>query len=116
MAIPFNTTFVTVSRPTTVDVEPYDGEPNKAVVATHVRAVIGAFSRTVSATEYRAGGEEASTILKLTCDIPPSKIDHLDWIVDETTGVEYQVNWAFERVGLGLDHMTCEIQRIQGLR
>lgn len=116
--IPFATTKVTVKRPTTASlyVEPHAGSVAYEVVATGVRATIGTFSRTVSATEVRRGGsEQSSQVLQLTCDIPPSRIEHLDLILDETTGIEYQVDWAFMRLGIGLDHVTAEIYRWEGL-
>ena len=109
--IPFHTTRITVMRPTkaTLDAEPYSGAEEYVITDTGVRASIGTFSRTVSATERRAGGEQASVILQLTCDIPPSDLTHRDRILDETTGLEYGVNWCFKRIGLGLDHYTAEL-------
>lgn len=116
MPIPFAPTKVTVQRPVTdLYAEPYAGDEQWETVATGVRASIGTFSRTVSATERRAGGEQSSKVLQLTCDIPASGITHNDRVVDETTGEMYSVNWVFKRIGLGLDHYTAEIFQWEGL-
>lgn len=85
------------------------------VVATGVRASIGVFSRTVSATERTGGGEQATQVLQLTCDVPSSDLTHLDEIIDETTGIRYIVHWCLKRIALGLDHYTAEIYRWEGL-
>lgn len=114
--IPYAPTSITVMRPRDMsDVEPYSGVEQFEVVARGVRASIGAFSRTVSATEIRRGGEQSTTVLQLTCDIPESGITHNDRVIDETTGEEYGVDWAFKRIGLGVDHYTCEIFQSKGL-
>lgn len=117
MPIPFATTTVTVRRPRVVPgVEPYQGDAEVwDVVATNVRATIGTFSRTVSATEHRAGGEQATKVLQLTCDIPDSRLTHNDRITDDVTGEEYQVDWCFMRIGLGIDHYTAELFQVEGL-
>jgi hypothetical protein len=118
MPIPYNTTTVTIERRTEAagDLEPYgDYEEGWQVSDTGVRASIGVFSRTVSATEVRRGGEISTMVLQLTCDIPPNGLTHQDRVTDDTTGEVYNVHWAFKRIGLGLDHMTCEIGQWKGL-
>lgn len=113
--LPYAPTTIDIERPTSLDVEPYSGEESWSVVATDVRAAIGTFSRTVSATEIRRGGEQSTQVLQLTCDIPESEITHHDRVRDKTTGILYDVHWAFKRIGIGLDHYTCEIGVVEGL-
>lgn len=116
MAIPFAPTLITVKRPDPSQDydEPYQGDAKVwNVVATGIRASIGTFSRTVSATEK--AGTQTIQVLQLTCDIPLSGITHLDRVLDEKTGVEYEVHWVFKRLGLGLDHYTAELGRVEGL-
>jgi hypothetical protein len=119
MTLPYNTTTITIYRPSEAssNAEPYSGSDNTdfQVVAKNVRAQIGTFSRTVSATEVRRGGESSTQVLQLACDIPPCGLTHHDKIVDETTGEGYQIDWCFKRIGLGLDHYTAELFAWDGL-
>lgn len=120
MAIPYAPTKITVLTPSQADIdaEPYmeETEESFVLVQSGVRASIGTFSRTVSATSVRAGGEQSRLILQLTCDpIPGHTLSRLDRITDESTGVTYEVNWAFFRHALGIDHWTAEIVLVEGL-
>lgn len=109
--IPIATTTVTVLRPAALgaDEDPYDEalvEP--AEVAAGVRANI-AIAAGREDTTGRAAREAVT--FRLRCD--PADIANRDLIVDDTTGEQYAVVWARQRVtGLGLDHVVADLEQV----
>jgi hypothetical protein len=98
MTIPVATTTVTVEA--TVEAEPGEGRTT-VTVAAGVRAVIGS----PSGSERPAPGGGTSRVTDvLNCDPCPQLADNTCRVIDDTTGVEYEVEWVRHRNGLGLDH------------
>lgn len=114
--IPIATTSVSVLRKTdaTLDGEPY-GEVYETVVASHVRANITAPKVSRPGSEKRQGGAQMTRQYYLICDTPSTEINHNDVIIDEKTGKRYEVTSVNQRNGLGLDHTTAELKRVEGL-
>lgn len=103
MTIPLATTTLTVKRPAAA--EPYEAGVLATVVAG-VRAHIsgpGGF-------ENLGGGSQQDVTLPFACDV--ADVNHGDQVVDDATGVTYEVAWVQRRTGLGLDRMTGQLRRV----
>jgi hypothetical protein len=110
VSIPLATTTISVERAL---VDPtrdgYDTKPAPAVVVSGVRAHISA----PSGTEILAGGSEQRIDRHLDCD--SVDLRHYDEVVDEVTGLRYQVVWTESRTGLGLDRVEAGLRRVEGI-
>ncbi len=103
MTIPGATTTITVQTPT--QAEPYEAQ-TWADVATGVRAVIGG----PGGQESNATGAASSVDARLTAD--PVVLTHDMRVVDDTTGDTYAVVWSVRRIGLGLEHTTAGLRKV----
>jgi hypothetical protein len=101
VTIPVATTTVTVSA--SVEAEPGEGR-TLTVVATGVRAVIGSPS---GVERYAPGGGTSQVTDGLECDPCPELADNTFVVVDDTSGVTYDVEWVRHRNGLGLNHTVA---------
>lgn len=108
--IPLATTTITVKR--VAETEPGEGRTT-TTLARAVRAHIGSMTGT---EQLRPGGGRAVVSFRLDCDLLPSgTILHTDQVVDETTGTTYEVAWARERRGLGVDHIEAGLSVTTGV-
>lgn len=105
--IPLATTTITVRRPTVTGGDPYDGAVTTAVAAASVRAHISA----PAGVETLRGGQQESLEWRLACD--PVALDNADQVIDDQTGLVYEVVWAAARTGLGLDHVEAGLRRTE---
>lgn len=96
--IPLATTTVTVEAGT--EAEPGEGRTT-VPVATGVRAVIGSPS---GSERYAPGGGTSRVTDVLNCDPCPELVDNTFVVVDESTGIRYEVEWVRHRQGFGLEH------------
>ena len=107
--IPLTTTTVTVHR---VAVDPirdgYDPLPAPVVIAAAVPAHISA----PGGDEDRDGGTRELTAARLLCQT--TDLLHTDRVVDDSTGITFEVLAVQHRRGLGLDHTVADLQRITG--
>lgn len=115
--LPFATTTISVLRNTSSveDSEPlYDGDSPTArqVVASGVGANIGGGT---GSAESRSAGSQNTIRLKMQCNPFGQDLSHLDGILDETTGIIYDLQVAVYRQGVGLDHWQCQLTRTEGL-
>ena len=101
------TTTVTV-RTITED-EPGEGRTVTST-ARHVRAHFSA----VSGSESTSPGGGQST-LSGTALLDPCTVAHTDQLVDENTGEVWEVQATRLNRGVGLDHVRCEVKRIEGV-
>lgn len=108
--IPFSTTTVAVRRSDQDGTLDLTDTLTWTDVRTGVRAVIG----NPAGSEIQAGGSQSAVMLRLNCD-PIADLDHADRIVDETTGQVYEVLWAVQRGGLGLEHTVAGLQIVEDL-
>lgn len=110
LVIPIATTSVRVER-VAVDPtrDPYDPKPAPSIVASGIRAHLSA----PSGSERLAGGSEQRIDRHLDCDL--ADVRHYDEVVDEGTGLRYQVVWAESRTGLGLDRVEAGLRRVEGI-
>jgi hypothetical protein len=110
VSIPLATTTVRVER---ARVDPtrdgYDPKPALGVVVSGVRAHLSA----PTGTEILAGGSKQRIDRHLDCD--PTDVRHYDEVVDEVTGLRYQVVWTESRTGLGLDRVEAGLRRVEGV-
>lgn len=106
--IPLATTTVTVTEPAAVDLyaEPYAGAGAAARTATAVgvRAVIDP----AAGRQQVAGGEQSIWDFDLVCD--PAPMTRLAHVVDESTGVDYDVVWVMAYP----DHVEAGLRLVQG--
>lgn len=112
MSIPLATTTIAVRRITAdlSTVDPYEVTAVPETVASGIRAHIGS----ESGTEAIAGISAQEDIgWHLDCDITDLVVT--DQVYDETTGLTFQVVWAAERHGLGLDHIEGGLRRVVGV-
>lgn len=110
--IPVAMTTITVKRIAAASsVDPYDHIASAVpeTVASGVRAVISA----PSGSERVAGASQEDVTFRLNCD--PTDLEHTDQVVDDDTGLTYEVIWAEERSGLGLDHTVADLRRVAGV-
>lgn len=111
MAIPFNTTTVSILRLTVPDGDPDgfpDVAPTWAPIATGVRAVISS----PGGTTIRDGSVQTILGYRLACD--PTDLTHTDRVLDETSTILYECNWAMQRTGMGLNHDEAELRTVEG--
>lgn len=108
--IPLATTTVTVKR--VAETEPGEGRTT-TTLARNVRAHIGSLS---GSEQLRPGGGRSVTGYRLDCDLlPTGTLLHTDQVVDDTTGTTYEVTWAAEHRGLGLDHIEAGLSLAVGV-
>jgi hypothetical protein len=110
VTIPFATTTIRVYRtPADPTRDPTDDAPTATVVAQGVRAQISSpFGR-----ERNMGGTQEIVEFSLSCD--PVDLNNLDRVEDQTTAEMYEVVWARQRIGFGLDHTRAGLKQIRGV-
>lgn len=107
--IPVATTTIAVLRRSVLATDdPYEVTAVPAAVAEGVRAVIGA----PSGLEVLAGGSQEDVTHRLDCDT--TDLRSTDQVEDEATGDTYDVVWARDRTGLGLDHTVAGLRQVTG--
>lgn len=116
MPIPVSTTTITIRSPDAASLraEPYQ-ELTYTDAATGVRAVIDTpTSGAHGGADYRAGGEQTVTGLRLFCDVAP--LHRLSLVVDESNGRVFRVVWfqLYDDASVGLDHIQGEIEMVEG--
>jgi hypothetical protein len=111
MSLPVSTTTITVKRTAlAADRDPRDPAPEPSTVASGVPAVIGS----PAGSEMTDGGQRSNVFSELRCD--PTDIDpSTDTVVDDATGQTYDVVWATQREGLGLDHTRAQLRATSGV-
>lgn len=111
MSIPIHTTTIRVLRvPADPERDPTEAQPDAEVIAAGVRAHIS----TSTGTEIVAGGASQEIVnFRLSSD--PADIQHTDRIEDERTGEVYEVTWARQRIGVGLDHTQAGLRQVTGV-
>jgi hypothetical protein len=105
MSIPVATTTISVLR------SDQDGTKDAIDLASStwspvfsgIRAVIGS----PAGGETNAGGSSEQVAARLNCD--PITLRHTDRVLDDPTGVLYEVTWTARRFGLGLDHTVADL-------
>lgn len=103
MGLPLSTTTITISRSNQDGTkDAYDGV-TYSVVASGVRAVIGA----LSGGETVAGS--SSEQLSAHLDADPCDLRHDDRVTDEQTLEQFEVTWTRRRIGMGLDHQVADL-------
>lgn len=120
MAITIATTKVTIKgkRPQSSvdpDAEGYDASPlpDDDVLATGVRATI-----TLPAGNRNNSDTDEVVSYALRCDPIDADVTRFDTVLDETTGIEYNVASAqvSHPTQFGLDHITARIYLTKGLQ
>lgn len=102
--IPIATTTITVER------SDQDGTKDTIDAVTFtsylsgVRAVIGS----PGGAETNVGGSSEDVSARLNCD--PIDLRHDDRVLDDSTGLRYEVTWTRRRVGFGLDHTVASLR------
>lgn len=109
--IPIHTTLITVYRTVVAaDQDPTEVDSgSRTTVAEHVRAQISS----PSGRERNIGGSQEIVEFSLSCD--PVDLTNLDQVYDETTGEMYEVTWARQRTGFGLDHTRAGLRAVKGV-
>lgn len=102
--IPIATTTVTVLRSDQDGTKDQFDGVTRSTLVTGVRAVIGS----PSGTNDMQGGDSESVTERFQCD--PTDIRHDDLILDEISGLTWNITWVRRRMGFGLDHMVGELQ------
>lgn len=116
MAIPIATTlFSVLSQSQAATRDELDGwAPYDTVDAKDVRAVLTILRR---GQEQQTGATEERVTADFNCDVAP--IDHTKRILDQTTGLIWDVKWARDRNdvigGAGLDHTTGQLIQVTGV-
>ena len=114
MAIPVFETLVTfLAQSAGATTDEWDGPAAYDVtVVQHVRAVIG----TETGSEKETGGMQEDVLATLTCDPfhPGTYAFHNMRVLDETTGLTWEVVWARARYALGLDHISGALRMVTG--
>lgn len=112
MTLPIATTTITVRRPASLadGEDPYD-EPTTApkLVAAGVRAHIS-----VSAAVETVTGRASTNDITYKLNADPIELDARDQITDDRSGEVFEVVWARQQTGLGLDHTSGELRRVAG--
>lgn len=114
MSIPYATTTLRIERQlgpnsTLVDPEETSTSVSWQQIATGVRAHISL----PTGSERIVGGTQEQVVFRFQCDL--TDVEHTDRIVDETTGLTYQISWVHPRyVGFGLEHVTGGLQQVRG--
>lgn len=110
VSIPLATTTITIQRPSVdPDRDPYEEDPAPDTVAEGVRAHISS----PSGREQIVGGEQEIVTFRLSCD--PIDLQHVDTVVDDSTGEEYEVVWTLSRTGLGMPHVQAGLRKTTGV-
>lgn len=109
--IPISTTTIRIERPThDPDVDPLESHGEPTVVATGIRAHISTSRGRESAA---GGGSQEIVYFRLSCDLVD--ITRYDTVIDENTQEVYDVEWARERRGFGLEHMEAGLKQVAGV-
>jgi hypothetical protein len=116
------TTKITVKRADNIDVsdtDPWERSTESAplgpplIIATGVRAALDISQFVRSGGSGPPGDTETLSIL-MSCD--PTDLNFRDVVLDETTGIEYAVEWAFQQSGLaGLGLTMAKLRTVTGL-
>jgi hypothetical protein len=113
MSVPLATTTFTVWRLTTASAEGDSTDENVYTdVATGIRGCVVYHSGAISKTQGSRERVDGRVMCDITSLEPP--IGRNDYLVDDTTGEEWQVAFARKRVGLGLDHMLVGVYDVDG--
>ncbi|HVM07198.1 MAG TPA: hypothetical protein VM345_01945 [Acidimicrobiales bacterium] len=110
--IPLATTTIKVILPAAVgaNVDPLSAAGTATTVAEGVRAHI----RVLSGDESTTGAASQSDVrYRLKCD--PVVMSARSRVIDESTGLAYEVVWAQPVTAFGLDHVAAELRRVAGL-
>lgn len=91
------------------DEDPTEASESGEVIATGVRAQISS----PSGRERVIGGSQEIVEFSLSCD--PTDLTHLDRVLDDTTGKVYEVMWATQRIGFGLEHTRAGLRAVEGV-
>lgn len=103
----FATTTITISRaPNLTDLDPYDPQPPPQIIATGVRAVIGA----ERGSSLQQGTTQETVAWRLDAD--PCPLLPQDTVLDEQTGALFNTDWSRARTGLGLDHVEASLRQV----
>lgn len=111
MTLPLSTTTIAVKRTAPgSDIDPYVVSDNASdtTVATGIAAHISA----PSGRERVAGAGQEAVEFLLSCET--TDIGNNDRVVDLETNETYEVNWAENRRGLGLDHTVAGLSKVTG--
>lgn len=105
--IPVQTTTIRVlRRPADVTAGPFEARPEPVVIASGVRAQVS------TGRGMETAGTQEVVHFRMTCD--PVDLHHLDQVEDEVTGEVYEVQWARQRPGFGLDHTQAALKQVSG--
>jgi hypothetical protein len=108
--IPVATTTVTALRGS----EPEPGEGiTFETLATGVRAVIG--SPGGAERPAPGGGASVLTSRAQVDPIPGVTLTHTDVLLDEVTGLTYEIDTVVERVGFGMEHSALTVHTVTGV-
>jgi len=115
--LPMATTTIRVMKPSA---EQEIGEPSfsgsNAQLVEAAKGIRAVFSRPLG-SENRNGGEQATTVFILYCDLFDGELSYKDGVIDEVTGSKYEIaSVPFKRVGAGADHWVAEVSQVEGLR
>jgi hypothetical protein len=102
-----STTTVTITRRNGAG-DPYE-TGTTTTVATGVPAHIGA----PTGSDTRLGGEREMVDAALVIDPTPA-LAHVDDVLDESTGEQWQVVWVRQREGFDLDHQRAGLRAVKG--
>lgn len=104
-----NTTVTVTRASASATTDNYDGPaPFDTTVVRGLRAVIGA----LRGSKITTGAEQEDARAALRTD--PADIRYTDRVLDESTGVLWDVVFAHARTGLGLDHVSGELRLVSG--
>lgn len=116
MAIPINTTTVTVIRPVDAgNTDPYEETPPTewVTIATGVRAALGLTSGTGSQNGSSLPGDTEQTGYQFVSD--PVDLQYQDRIIDDYDGRTYEVVYAVTSPALaGLSNTQAGLNYVQG--
>ncbi|MCK9496594.1 MAG: hypothetical protein M0R75_14020 [Dehalococcoidia bacterium] len=90
--------------------DPLDPKPPAAVIACGVPAHI---STSRGSEEVSSGGSQEVVYFRMSCAV--TDLRSTDQVRDEVTGEVYEVTWARERRGLGLDHTQAGLKQVAGV-
>lgn len=109
--IPVNTTTISVLRvPVDPTADPTDPKPAPEVIARGVRAHI---STSRGSEEVSVGSSQEVVYFRMSCD--PTDLTGQDQVRDEQTDEVYDVTWARQRIGFGLDHTQAGLKQVRGV-
>lgn len=107
MAVPLATTTITAQHAR--EDEPGEGR----TFTTYARRISAHLSAPAGTEEGAPGGGSSTVTNDLLCD--PIDLRATDRIVDDSTGLLYEVDWVKPRSGLGLDHVKAGVHRTEGI-